>query len=317
MRPTMTIDEWMPIFRREYLERFIPEGGSTVKFVADLGAGCDLVTQIIDGARAVGQVAVTIDAGSTSVQHIERWFTSVAAQLDWRLLTASVLDRFASSAGWPVPGEGVSGAALDAIATANRVDRDLVRMTLDNSIATRVLRDQALAHEFRIAMTWLCRARLLDGPVEQEQAMIRWLRGEARPISTVKAFQLYTGPNRSNARSLLESLFTWVHRGGFPGTTVVVDGRALTADRRAGDLATYTRSARLDAYELLRQFIDATDRLSAAAIVVVVDAAFLDQSPGGVGAGSYQALNLRTWDEVHDRTLPNPLASLVRIGAAR
>jgi hypothetical protein len=74
----------------------------------------------------------------------------------------------------------------------------------------------------------------------------------------------------------------------------------------------YTRAAMLDAYEMLRQFIDATDRMKGALVMVMPDAEFLD---GDRGIGTYDALRLRVYDEVRDSRLVNPMGALVRLSA--
>ena len=78
----------------------------------------------------------------------------------------------------------------------------------------------------------------------------------------------------------------------------------------------YTKAAVLDAYEVLREYIDGTDRLVNCLIVVVADPEFLDDDPYGRGIGAYEALKFRVFDEVRDRTLANPMAALVRLAAA-
>ncbi len=77
----------------------------------------------------------------------------------------------------------------------------------------------------------------------------------------------------------------------------------------------YTKAGRLDAYELLRQFVDATDRLRGLLLVVVPAQEFLDDSPVGYGIGEYQALYFRVFDEIRDRELVNPMATLVRLSS--
>ena len=73
----------------------------------------------------------------------------------------------------------------------------------------------------------------------------------------------------------------------------------------------YTKTALLDAYELLRQLVDNTDELSRCCVVVVAAPEFLTDDHRGVSA--YQALKLRIHDEVRDRVRDNPFASLVRL----
>ena len=67
----------------------------------------------------------------------------------------------------------------------------------------------------------------------------------------------------------------------------------------------------LDAYELLRQLIDATDDLVGMLVVAVIPPDLVSDEKRGLP--SYAALQLRVADEVRDRRRTNPFASLVRL----
>ena len=71
----------------------------------------------------------------------------------------------------------------------------------------------------------------------------------------------------------------------------------------------------IDHYELLREFIDSTDRLTATLLVTCTEAAFLDQEADrqSRGVGIYPALQTRIIDDVRDRTMQNPAATLCRL----
>jgi hypothetical protein len=86
-------------------------------------------------------------------------------------------------------------------------------------------------------------------------------------------------------------------------------GRRPPVEQREG--VYYSKPAVLDAYEVLRQLIDATDALTAAMVVVVVPPELLTDEVRGLPA--YSALHLRVADEVRDRRRPNPYAGLVRL----
>jgi len=73
----------------------------------------------------------------------------------------------------------------------------------------------------------------------------------------------------------------------------------------------YSIAAVLDAYEVLRQLIDATDELEYCFIGVLAAPELLSDEQRGLRR--YQALYLRVSDEVRDRYRPNPLSALVRL----
>ena len=71
----------------------------------------------------------------------------------------------------------------------------------------------------------------------------------------------------------------------------------------------------MDFYEILREFIDSSDLLSATLIVSCSDVAFLDQETDrrSRGVGIYQALRSRIIDDVRDKRVENPAAALCRL----
>ena len=85
--------------------------------------------------------------------------------------------------------------------------------------------------------------------------------------------------------------------------------RRPPAEERVG--LYYSKAATLDAYEVLRQLIDATDRLHHALIGVALPPELLTDD--GRGLPAYSSLHLRVMDEVRDRRRSNPFAALVRL----
>src|SRR6266540_40167 len=87
--------------------------------------------------------------------------------------------------------------------------------------------------------------------------------------------------------------------------------RLCQAELGAGDVDAAERDAVLDAYEVVRQLIDATDNLSSVLMAVVVPPELVTDEVRGLPA--YSALQLRVADEVRDRRRTNPYAALVRL----
>ena len=96
----------------------------------------------------------------------------------------------------------------------------------------------------------------------------------------------------------------------------MLDAARLSVARRPDDgLVFYTKAQLLDAYEVLRQFIDGTARLSGCLLVILPAIEFLDTEPASRGMGAYDALKFRVYDEIHDQRLANPMGALVRLSA--
>jgi hypothetical protein len=148
-------------------------------------------------------------------------------------------------------------------------------------------------------------------------ALTDWLTGRNTSLGAVKPYQIFSRIHRTNARHFFESLLRWIRYTGGTGTLLLIDiGRTTIAKNPGDGRLYYTKAAVLDAYEVLREMIDGTDRLDSCLIVVQPDVAFLDEDTYGRGMGAYQALMLRVFDEIRDRQIVNPLASLVRLTAS-
>ena len=89
----------------------------------------------------------------------------------------------------------------------------------------------------------------------------------------------------------------------------LAEARRPPAEARSGFY--YSKAAVLDAYEVLRQFIDATDELRGVLVVASVPPDLMTDEARGLP--SYAALHLRIADEVRDRRRANPFAALIRL----
>jgi hypothetical protein len=178
-----------------------------------------------------------------------------------------------------------------------------------------LLRDYGLSREFRLAMLRLCLAQL--DPAEDptlHEAVKQWLVGDLRLVSGVKRALIFQRIARHNARHLLFSLARWLKAAGASGLVLALDIARYADGARPSERGPglyYSTVAVLDAYEVLRQLIDATDELEHCFVGVLADPAFLADDRRGLRR--YHALYLRVSDEVRDRYRPNPFASLVRV----
>src|SRR6266508_2681758 len=221
----LEVEDYLEFLGKEYLAGFIRQGGAVVKVVV---AGDDDVAArfhagLAADAAAEGFVYAAVDAAATRAHLADQLFFAVAGQVDWAALASRAVRA--------------AHHAVDA--------RELYR-SVRRALEHALLGATGLAHEFRLAMLRLCQAELGVGEVDaaERDAVLGWLRGEKVPLALLR-------------RSLV----------GQGGLVLDVDlarlavGRRPPADQREG--VYYSKPAVLDAYEVLRQLIDATDVLSA------------------------------------------------------
>ena len=311
MRP----EEWLGYIRREYLESFIREGSASAKFCVPRSDAERVALR--DGMRsealAAGYLFAAIDAAQTRVNLADQLFFAMAAQVDWELLGSRVLVDLCKRNNFEPPDPSPM-PFCQAVSERNGIDPKATEMLLLRNLTDQVFRSPDLVKEFRIAMFSICHAQLTGAPdgTAAVRALREWLTGKNRNVSAVKPYGIYNRITRTNARHFIESLSKWVRMAGLPGTVILMDIARLATLRNPNDeLIYYTTAGLLDAYEVLREFIDATDRLAGCLLVVMPDASFVDEDAGR-GIGRYQALKFRITDEVRAQVV-NPLGSLVRI----
>jgi P-loop Domain of unknown function (DUF2791) len=310
--------EWLHYIGKEYLTTFIGDGGSAIKFAVPMDDA--LRREIFNGLAALGEqtgyLVVKINAAETKVHMVDEIFFRTAEQIPWGILSRRVIAKLAAESGYSWV-ENVDGPLYRHLADQNQVDSQLLLLDLKKSIWDKVFKHRDLSKDFRVAMTHLCIAELTGGQdgTTTIELLTEWLTGRNKALSAVKPFQIFRKINRATARYFFESLLHWVRLAGYPGIVIVLDAQRVMLARNPHDYGLfYSKAAVLDAYEVLRQFIDAADQLAGCFITVVPDPAFLEDRSRGLGA--YEALKFRVFDEIRDKRLVNPMAPLARIGAA-
>lgn len=309
---SVSLAEWSALLEKEYLGEFIPSGGAAVKIAVSPPARvADIFASVEDAAKRHDCVAARVDAAHTRVHMIEHIFFEVARQIDWDALAQRWLRAQFRANGYALK-EGQSLQDIEGIAAMRGVRAPDVLAEAGRWIVNGVLRDYRLSKEFRTAMAMLCRACLNPQNVSPSDADVikEWLRGEKANLSALKRVQIFGRIARHNARLQLASLAAWLRACGHGGLVLLLDAHCVTQDIAPGAAPIrYTRSATLDFYEVLRQFIDDTDDVEHLLVVVAAAPEMLEHPRKSVD--NYTALKMRTADEVRDRNRSNPLNALV------
>ncbi len=315
----MLLENWLKVVGEEYLRDYIQQGGAAVKFVVpgedrEHAPVCGEIKRVCENH---GYVTAVLDSATTKLHMIDKLFSEVARQIDWRELAYQFLTRLFSEHGYSVP-QKKTDFGLWQIAQLNDREEKFLRKEVRGWLEKRIYRDYSMTQEFRFAMMRLCLARLEpeEGSPFLTKAIQEWLRGELSLISALKDALIYQKINRHNARHMLFSLSHWLRLNGKSGLALILDiGRYAvpTRSRDTFDGYYYSIPATLDVYEVLRQFIDGTDEMEGTFIAVLASRAFLNDDRRGVSR--YDALKLRIWDEVRDKRRQNPFSSLVRLSS--
>ena len=247
-------------------------------------------------------VIVCLSAETTKAHMIDQVFFAVARQIDWDTVAVAIL-----------------GAAYDEIA----IPAAPGRLTVAEVAADHDL-PRAAASSANNPSPTDCHAERSTGsgapgqrrrPPGEARVVQDWLTGEPVGLRELRDAMIYARIGRHNARTMLTSVGRLLLRAGHRGLVLHLDLTRLAEARRPPlperTGIYYSKAAVLDAYELLRQLIDATDDLVGMLVVAVVPPELVSDEKRGLP--SYAALQLRVADEVRDRRRTNPFASLVRL----
>ncbi len=310
--------EWFETIRQEYLQRFVGQGGSSVKFVVTPSEADRLQVQDHLAALAAKEhyTSVRVDAKETKIHMMDKFFHQVARRVPWDELASQFVRRLLQENGYQIP-EGKEEFSMAGVARLNERAEPLLRRDMNSWLERAIYRDTNMCQEFRMAMIRLCLGQM-DSAAESPfmtEPVKAWLCGELRQISSLKEALIFQKIVRTNARYMFASLSRWLRLVGHTGLVVSLDlSRCLESKKPTSPEGLYYGvSATLDAYEMLRQFIDGTDDLQGLLLVVMVPPEFLTDTRRGLSR--YEALKLRIWDEVRDRQYQNPLGALIRLAA--
>ena len=324
MSNTLSVDDWLRRIDGEYLSTFIKDGGASIKFaVTSDDSRRKLHDAVQRRCRELDYVFVALDAANLRAHMPQDIFFGLARQMEWRRLARRLILRLAAERGYRIGGIDPrgDGNVFEAVGALNGLESIFVLNEIRKLLQEQVFNNREMSRDFRVAMTHLCLNENVRGDGGYAaRPVLDWLTGENPRVGNVRPFSIYTGINRTTARYLIESGLHWVRHAGCSGTVMLLDNRRVTVARNPRDgLQYYTRAMAMDHYELLREFIDGVDRLAGTLMIVATGEGFLDDGPGsGSGSGSrgfgiYEALKTRVMDDVRDRNLVNPVASLVRL----
>ncbi len=311
--------DWFQTIRQEYLQRFVGQGGSSVKFVVTPSDTdrAQVQDQLLALAQNEHYVCVSVDAKDTKIHMMDKFFHQVARRIQWDALASQFVRRLLQENGYQIP-EGQEDFSMAGVARMNERAEPLLRRDLNSWLEQAIYHDTHMCQEFRMAMIRLCLGQMDSGAESpfMTEPVKAWLCGELRQISALKEALIFQKIVRTNARYMFASLSRWLRLVGNTGLVVSLDlSRCLKSKKSTSpDGLYYGVSATLDAYEMLRQFIDGTDELESLLLVVSVPSEFLTDTRRGLNR--YEALKLRIWDEVRDRKYQNPLGALIRLSAS-
>lgn len=314
--------DWLETLDKYYLNDFVKSGGSAFKLLLARDNGG--VSTVLDEVRSLAEsrncIYVQVSAADTRIDKIDQFFFAIARQIDWDSLITRDAADFLRGRDYQIP-EGATVGDTSAIAAANDVDEEDLLKEIRRATKQEIVQDRRMCKEFRTAIAQLRGARFFPRSVtpSDTETLSDWMRGEKVSAAALRDLRIYSKIGRHNAREMLIALAYWLATSLGMGLVVGLDLSALLLTRPSATdepspMLHYSRSALLDAYEVIRQFIDETDDITHCLICAVAPPEIETDEKRSVF--KYYALQSRLLSEVHDLDRQDLLAAMVRLGNA-
>lgn len=298
---TVGLEPLTGFLRRHYLEAYLPEGGSKIKFaVGRPGSGkTHLAACLLHEAEELGYLTVSFSAGEVWLHDFRETYLGILRRCSLDGILSDCAAQIVREMGYDSAEVGENRRFLDYLAEKGEGDalsKGEIRSALRRVFTRNPLLDSSFA-----ACCSLLVGDTLGYPVLEpanRELILAYLNGsKAVKPAQIRALGVTpSGITRYNARNLLRSLSELVHLGGRPGLLLVIDDLELLLHRGGEGRLNYTKLRREDAYESIRQLIDDIDSMHHLMVLFCADRELLDNE--NYGMKSYQALWLRVQNEV-------------------
>lgn len=288
-------------WKEKYLQEYIRNGGSKIKFITGrTGSGKTHFLQLMSSiAREENYKTVRFSAKEIWMHDFKDIYVEILRQCDIMSCLEAVSHLLIQEMGFDfrdIPdgmqfidylSQNGSGDAL----TKREIRSQLRQLFLDNPL---------LDNNFALACSMLT-GSILGYPVletQNRELLLAWLEGDRSvKLSQLRAMDFYPSRiTKYNARHMLRSLSELIRMGGSSGLFITIDDMEILVSRSSLEQIHYTKMKREDTYESIRQLIDDIDSMKNIMFVYAFDRELLDNENAGIK--SYQALWMRIQNEI-------------------
>lgn len=288
-------------WREKYLQEYIRNGGSKIKFVTGRsGSGKTHFLRLMASiAREENYKTIQFSAKDVWMHDFKEIYVEIFTQCDILKCLEGVSRHLMQEMGFDyhdIP-EGMrfidylSQNGMGDALTKREIRAQLRQLFLDNPM---------MDNNFALVCSMLT-GSILGYPVLEEQnqeLLLAWLAGDRSiKLSQLRALDFYPSRiTKYNARHMLRSLAEVVRMGGYSGLFITVDDMEVLISRSSMETVHYTKMKREDTYESIRQLIDDIDSMKNIMFVYAFDRELIDNENAGLK--SYQALWMRIQNEI-------------------
>ena len=298
---TVALDSLSDFWAKQYLETYIPAGGSKIKFITGYpGSGKTHFASCMRlEAEARDYLTVSFSAREVWLHDFKNIYLEIIRQSNPEALLAACAKQIVRRMGYDPAEIPEGGRFVDLLAEQGENDA-VNRKAIRDNLREMFTRNPLLDNTFAQACSLLTGGSLGHPVLENShrQTLLSWLNGD----ETLKSPQLRAAGltpvkvTKYNARHLLRSLCEIIRMSGKTGLIVIIDDLEVLLNRGSRDAMKYTKTRRDDTYESIRQLIDDIDSMRNVLFLLCFNRELMDNE--NIGMKSYQALWLRIQNEV-------------------
>ena len=298
---TCGIDFLTDFWKEKYLQEYIKNGGSKIKFITGrTGSGKSHFLRLMTAiAQNEHYKAVQFSAKNIWMHDFKELYKEIFLQCGIMECLERISRHLIREMGYD-PDEVSDGMRfIDYLSEHGQADA-LTRREIRTQLKHIFLENPMLDNNFALACSMLT-GSILGYPVLEEQnrnLLLAWLEGDRTiKLSQLRALDFYPSRiTKYNARHMLRSLTEIIHLGGYSGLFIAIDDLEILISRSSLEPVHYTKMKREDTYESIRQLIDDIDSMKHIMFVYGFDRELIDNENAGLK--SYQALWMRIQNEI-------------------
>lgn len=288
-------------WREKYLQEYIRNGGSKIKFVTGRqGSGKTHFLRLMASiAREENYMTIQFSAKDIWMHDFKEIYVEIFTQCDILKCLEGVGRHLIQEMGFDYRDIPDGMKFIDYL-SQNGMGDALTKREIRTQLRQIFLDNPMMDNNFALACSMLT-GSILGYPVLEEQnqeLLLAWLEGDRSiKLSQLRALDFYPSRvTKYNARHMLRSLAEVVHMGGYAGLFITIDDMEILISRSSLEAVHYTKMKREDTYESIRQLIDDIDSMKNIMFVYAFDRELIDNENAGLK--SYQALWMRIQNEI-------------------
>ncbi|MCD8075221.1 MAG: ATP-binding protein [Lachnospiraceae bacterium] len=288
-------------WQKQYLQEYIRDGGSKIKFVTGRpGSGKTHFLRLMTGlARKENYKTVSFSAKDIWMHDFRDIYVEIINQCDIMDCLTAASRKVIREMGYD-PAEIPEGMKFIDYLSQSGFGDPMTRREIRSVLRNIFLDNPLLDNNFALACSMLT-GSILGYPILEEQnkeLLLSWLRADRDvKLAQLRALGFYPAKiSKYNARNMLRSLAEVIHMGGYSGLFLAIDDVEILISRTSLETVHYTKMKRDDTYESIRQLIDDIDSMHHVFFVYAFDRALIDNENAGLK--SYQALWNRIQNEI-------------------